>query len=128
MAHNWFWIFERDTKEWHSFEQRLIKTTRKDGFKLEFVTLKGPDIFSRHNNILSDWDTKCWDNIVITGDVGRDTDFKDANGELLQLEDFTPWEILSYDEEDIRARIDRVHTIPYFPKGYLALLQVQVSR
>jgi len=67
------------------------------------------------------WDVPetTWNDILILSDVNRNSDLKDMNNELKQIEGLIPWEKIDYKEEDIRRRIDQVARIPLYKQRFL---------
>ena len=92
-----FWVFDRSTNEWKSFQRRLAQAVSADGFETDFVVLCGPDKVAVNKQP----PIPCWGcKHVIVSDVGRPADFASRASNLSTedswrlIKDF--WLILSH--------------------------------
>ena len=97
VPHDWYWVYDRSLREWHSFRSRLTDAISREGFDLKFVVLSGPDYIRRDS--LLPWNA--WDcEEIIVSDVGRSADFAAPEDTLWQLKDCMPWEHAVFDGEE----------------------------
>ncbi|KAJ9602330.1 hypothetical protein H2200_013185 [Cladophialophora chaetospira] len=96
---DWYWVCDRESDSaWHAFEAGLIQSARRDGFKLKFVSVLGPDYADMTKGV-------AWNYLRehIVSDIARSADFVATEGaSLKQLPGCDPWETVDVDED--RAR------------------------
>ncbi|KAF2252758.1 hypothetical protein BU26DRAFT_208745 [Trematosphaeria pertusa] len=97
VPHDWYWVYDRSTREWDSFRRELTDAITRDGFDLRFVVLTGPDHLMR--NSPPPW--KAWDcEEIIVSDMSRSADFTNQRGPLGRLKDCESWEHVFWDDEE----------------------------
>ncbi|RCI12577.1 hypothetical protein L249_1217 [Ophiocordyceps polyrhachis-furcata BCC 54312] len=96
---NRVWVFDGSEDSWKALRASLQTRLAREGFRLEFVLLTGPDLVTSRRVA----DPSAWGCVeAITSDVSRPADFRCVHS-LRQLPRCTPWEPSSSTETtDIR--------------------------
>ncbi|KAF7560105.1 hypothetical protein G7046_g4041 [Stylonectria norvegica] len=98
---DWAWIYDKSEAEWADFRLKLERTARKDGIRIRYILLGGPDWIG--SSFIHDprfWN--CKDSI--TSDVSRAVDFRHPKN-LVQLNNHTFWEKPDYSRIYVEDRI-----------------------
>ncbi|RDA89716.1 hypothetical protein CP533_2513 [Ophiocordyceps camponoti-saundersi (nom. inval.)] len=82
------WVFDGSEASWKAFCSSLQARLRRDGFRLEFILLTGPDLVTS-SRITDPGSWGCVE--TITSDISRPADFR-CRYSLRQLPRCTPWE------------------------------------
>lgn len=97
---DWYWPYDRSESEWFDFQRNLTEVITKDGFKVSWVALCGPD-YVRIDCLPSSLEWGCKE--IIVSNIGRRADFvRRARNTLTNLRGCEAWEKLRPDLETIR--------------------------
>ena len=96
----WYWTYDGGKLEWNDFQESLTEVITKDGFKISWVALCGPD----HIRVNCVSPTLEWGyNEIIVSDIGRRADFvRRARDTLINLRDCEAWEELRPNLETVQ--------------------------
>lgn len=95
------WIYNKYQSEWAAFRSRLERSTKKDGFDLQFILLVGPDCVGSAGIT----DPRVWNcRDCITSDISRPADFRGDNS-MRQISAHTNWKKVEFYRYGIADRI-----------------------
>ncbi|KAI0160050.1 hypothetical protein GGR52DRAFT_576781 [Hypoxylon sp. FL1284] len=95
--HDWLWVYNRSEDDLDEFQERLITAVARDGIRLDFVPLTGPD----HMENLKFKPTRCSLPHEIVSDIGRAADFIRKDGSLIRFTNGGDWEPVPIDKEEV---------------------------
>ncbi|KAI2626437.1 hypothetical protein GGR54DRAFT_470320 [Hypoxylon sp. NC1633] len=91
--HDWLWVYPHGKYHWKYFQARLTSAASRDGFRLQFLYLGGPDNVGNDGEVPLDVGWQCRN--VLVCDAGRKADFVRADGTLARIEGCRSWHSLS---------------------------------
>lgn len=93
--HDWAWVFNGSDGLWDLFRYNLGGAAFRDGFRLDFIMLAGPDHVGIDYVSTNAWDCQH----VVVSDVGREADFVGLGETLLRVHGCSSWRSLSSDNK-----------------------------
>lgn len=105
----WYTVYSRSELEWHWFRKDLEKVTARDGFRLRFVLLYGPDLIRVNED--RRWH-RAWDcDEIVTSNVARAADFTTPGRHLVSLEGCHGWERLRWNDAELARHAEKMVAI-----------------
>lgn len=101
VASDWYWVYDRSVREFSTFRRQIVEQTAKDGFKVEFVGLFGPDYVSIKGAPIGKWPCEK----IMVSDISRPADFFGPGmATPKRIEGFKDWKKVDFDIGRLSAK------------------------